>query len=52
MRPGWYMRGTLRIKQHMVFPDGPFAGQAKGLRVVCQERFGDEAVKGKYLVKL
>ena len=47
MRPGWYKRGALKIKQHMVFPDGLFAGQAKGLRVVCQERFGEAAVKGK-----
>ena len=46
MRPGWYAMGPLIVKQHMVFPDGPNAGLAKGLRVVCQERFGEEAVQG------
>ena len=46
MRPGWYAMGPMIVKQHMVFPDGPNAGLAKGLRVVCQERFGEEAVQG------
>ena len=31
----------------MVFLDGPNMGLAKGLRVVCQERFGENAVNGK-----
>ena len=46
MRPGWYHRGPFKIKHHMVFQDGPNVGLAKGLRVVCQERFGEEKVKG------
>ena len=41
MRPGWYRRGPLKIKQNMVFVDGPNIGLAKGLRVVCHERFGE-----------
>ena len=36
----------VRFTQHMVFEGGMFAGQAKGLRVVCEERFGADAVKG------
>ena len=47
MRPGWFRRGPLKIKQHMVFLEGPNMGLAKGLRVVCQERFGENAVNGK-----
>ena len=48
MRPGWFVNKMgLRIKQHMVFPDGPFEGKPKGLRAVCQERFGEDFVKGK-----
>ena len=31
----------------MVFQEGPDKGKAKGLRQVCTERFGPEAVKGK-----
>ena len=46
MRPGWYRRGCLKIKQHMVFQDGPHMGKAKGLKFVCMERFGQEAVQG------
>ena len=44
MRPGWYRRGNLKFKQHMVFEDG----RAKGLRAVCLERFGEAAVQGKF----
>ena len=32
----------------MVFPDGPMKGVAKGLKVVCTERFGAEAIVGKF----
>ena len=46
MRPGWFIKRNLRFTQHMVFEGGMFAGQAKGLRVVCEERFGADAVKG------
>ena len=45
-RPGWFIKRNLRFTQHMVFEGGMFAGQAKGLRVVCEERFGADAVKG------
>ena len=53
MRPGWHMIGEeeekkMRVKQHMVFTSGPSAGVAKGLRIVCQERFGEEAVEGNF----
>ena len=51
MRPGWYRRGALKIKQHMVFKDGPFAGLAKGLKAVCLERFGAEAIVGKLMIE-
>ena len=37
----------MKIKQHMVFIDGPNTGLAKGLRAVCQERFGEETVLGE-----
>ena len=46
MRPGWYRRGPLKIKQNMVFVDGPNIGLAKGLRVVCHERFGESCIQG------
>lgn len=50
MRPGWFLIGNgerkVRVKQHMVFTEGPRAGMAKGLRIVCQERFGEEVVEG------
>ena len=46
MRPGWYRIGGLKMIQHMVFQEGPRAGEAKGLKVVCSERFGPEAVEG------
>ena len=49
MRPGWFKKGPMKIKQHMVFMDGPNQGMAKGLRAVCQERFGDQMVQGKYI---
>ena len=47
MRNGWYVRGGVRWKQSMVFEDGPLKGQPKGLREVCLERFGEDAVTGK-----
>ena len=34
------------IKQ-LLWQDGPKAGIAKGLRTVVEERFGEEAVKGR-----
>ena len=46
MRPGWYMRGGVKIQQSMVFEEGPNEGNAKGLREVCRERFGEDLVKG------
>ena len=55
MRPGWFIKNGLRFKQYMVFEGGPLEGQAKGLKQVCIERFGLEAVQGKkqdQLVKL
>ena len=30
----------------MVWESGPMKGQAKGLKVVCTERFGPEAIAG------
>ena len=46
MRAGWYRKGPLKIKQHMVFQQGPNTGLAKGLKAVCSERFGEKAVTG------
>ena len=54
MRAGWYRienpsGGTgMKIIQHMVFQSGPRKGEAKGLKVVCSERFGPEAVEGMF----
>ena len=50
MRPGWFKRGPMKIIQHMVFMDGPNKGQQKGLRAVCQERFGEDVVMGEALI--
>ena len=50
MRPGYYLKDNIRFKQHMVFTGGPKAGQAKGLKVVCEERFGTEAIQGMFNV--
>ena len=49
MRPGWYRKEGIpfRIRQAMVFEGGRFEGLAKGLREVCLERFGEEAIRGK-----
>ena len=47
MRPGWYEKDGERVVQPMVFEEGRFAGLAKGLKAVCEERFGADAVKGK-----
>ena len=48
MKDGFY-KGTngQTIRQRMVFEEGPDQGKAKGLRVVCSERFGREVVEGK-----
>ena len=51
MRPGWFKRGPVKFIQHMVFMDGPNKGLQKGLRAVCQERFGEQAVIGESLIK-
>ena len=56
MRAGWYRienhsGGTgMKIIQHMVFQSGPRKGEAKGLKVVCSERFGPEAVEGTFSI--
>ena len=50
MRAGWYRRGPLKIKQYMVFQTGPLVGKAKGLKAVCIERFGLDAVIGKWTI--
>ena len=52
MRPGWFVKHGVRFKQTMVFEGGRFAGQAKGLRTVCEERFGVEAVKGLLFIEI
>ena len=46
MRSGWYVKGGVRFRQSMVFEGGPLEGQAKGLREVCLERFGEDSIKG------
>ena len=47
MRPGWFVRNGVRFRQHMVFEGGQYEGLAKGLRQVCLERFGAEAIAGE-----
>ena len=53
MRNGYYFMDnedgeSIRIEQSMVFEeDHEKAGMAKGLKVVCTERFGEEFVRGK-----
>ena len=46
MRPGWYEKDGVRVSQSMVFEDGRYTGLAKGLKAVCEERFGADLVKG------
>ena len=46
MRPGWYWKDDKKIVQHMVFQEGHKTGIAKGLKAVCSERFGEDAIKG------
>ena len=46
MHPGWFVKHEVWFKQTMVFEEGRFAGQANGLRAVCEDTFGLEAVKG------
>ena len=46
MRPGWYVKNGFKFTQHMVFTGGPHKGLQKGLRAVCEERFGLESVQG------
>ena len=47
MRPAWYVKEGVRFRQSMVFEGGHLEGQAKGLREVCLERFGEDSIKGK-----
>ena len=49
MRSGWYVKNGFRFTQHMVFQDGTKKGMAKGLKAVCEERFGTEKVEGQIL---
>ena len=46
-RPGYCTNteGNI-VRQAMVFEEGEKKGMAKGLRIVAEERFGKEAVKG------
>ena len=37
---------SIKIEQSMIWERGPLKGQAKGLKAVCTERFGPEAVVG------
>ena len=48
MRPGWYTKNGIKFKQHMVYSGGRYAGLAKGLRAVCEERFGEASVEGVF----
>ena len=48
MKDGYFMSASGElVTQSMVFLDGPNQGLAKGLKQVCLERFGPEAIKGK-----
>ena len=31
----------------MVFEEGPYCGQPKGLQAICEERFGVDVIKGE-----
>ena len=42
----WSQEGE-KVVQSMVFESGPHKGLPKGLRQVCFERFGNDAIKGK-----
>ena len=35
------------LPQSLVFEEGPMAGQAKGLKQVLEERYGEDFVRGK-----
>ena len=37
---------SIKIEQSMIWERGPLKGQAKGLKAVCTERFGPQAVVG------
>ena len=48
MKDGWFENSEgEKVTQLMVFADGPNKGLAKGLRQVCLERFGPDAIKGQ-----
>ena len=37
---------SFKVEQSMVWESGPMKAQAKGLKAVCNERFGPEAIAG------
>ena len=48
MKDGYFENSDgVQVSQQMVFQDGPDKGLAKGLKQVCLERFGADAIKGK-----
>ena len=52
MRDTEYEKDGVMVKQSMVFTTGPLKGEAKGLKVILAERYGDEFVQGKLLDEL
>ena len=42
-----YIESLVLFGQSMVFEGGHLEGQAKGLREVCLERFGEDSIIGK-----
>ena len=52
MRDTEFMREGELVKQSMVYTDGPLEGEAKGLKVVLAERYGEDFVSGKLLDEL
>ena len=49
MRDTEYMKDGEMVKQTMVFSSGPLEGEAKGLKVVLSEHYGEDFVNGKLL---
>jgi len=47
MEDGFFLKDGIKVTQHMVFQDGPNRGMAKGLKKVCSERFGADAISGE-----
>ena len=52
MRDTEYMKDGELVRQTMVFSSGPLEGEAKGLKIVLTERYGDDFVEGKLLDEL